>query len=202
VLRLISICFLLFLSSCSSMPTGYTGKDVGYFVVGLGKAESSPYQSYGIMFEEASKPAVVSELDQLSNPPHLMWSMLYGPSPDFKDAFESGAVYILQLKPGKYHLYQIWVTSRGGVTWSGKKSFLYNFEIEAGKTTYLGNFKAKINTKEDKAREYKYEPVYIVSDRRQTELEIAKKKKPAIDLENVIYKVPTTGDLPEYFVIE
>lgn len=47
-----------------------------------------------------------------------------------------------------------------------------------------------------------YEPVYIVSDRRQTELEIAKKKKPAIDLENIIYKVPTTGDLPEYFVIE
>lgn len=199
VFRLISVCFLLLLSACSSMPTGYTGKDVGYLVVGMGKSESAPYQAIGIFYEEASKPGILHEI---RSPPEFMWSKYGGPSPDYSDAFESGAVYIHQMKPGRYHLYQVWVTSNGGVHWYGKTSFKYNFTIEAGKTIYLGNFRAKVNPNEDLTRKYKYEPIFIVSDRRKTEMEIAKKKKPAIDLNNVIYQVPTIGNLPEYFVIE
>lgn len=189
--RLVVLVLALAAVGCTSMPTGYTGKDVGYIVAGLGAAKSARYHIYSIFIEDGTEV-----VDPYMSAHALTYNIRYGPKADYEDEYEEGAVYILPVKPGKYHIENVFF-SMGNATWTPKKLISIPFTVESGRVTYLGNFKGKRTTEPSL---FAFTPEFALSDRRITDLAIAKKKKPDLDMSKVNFAIPKRIMLPTYIV--
>jgi len=190
-LRLAALLLAAAVVGCTSMPTGYIGKDAGYIVAGLGAAKSAHYHVYAIFIENGTEV-----VDPYMPAQDMTYDVRYGPKADYEDEYEEGAVYILPVKPGKYHIENVFF-SVGMATWKPKKLISIPFTVEPGRVTYLGNFKGKRTTEPSLLS---FTPEFALSDRRITDLAIAKKKKPELDITNVNYAIPNNIMLPPYIV--
>ena len=61
---------------------------------------------------------------------------------------EKGSVFVLQLPPGQYEMYDVYFhmdqASAGSTTFSSKQEFSVPFEIKKGESVYLGEFITKV----------------------------------------------------------
>jgi hypothetical protein len=103
------------------------------------------------------------------------------PDPDFNTGYETGKVQIQHLRPGKYEVYSFEFTGSSigeWITWHPKKPFSIPFTINPGETTYIGNFARAPSLGTQKASELGAAGFFVVSDKHQRDIEIARRKRP------------------------
>ncbi|MBV9991785.1 MAG: hypothetical protein JOZ72_10875 [Alphaproteobacteria bacterium] len=108
--------------------------------------------------------------------PYLGYSTegLFGDRPEFSDG-ESGVVRIKKFPPGTYEFYFLNFGNHLH-TWSADRHFSLPFTIEAGKTTYLGDFAAVPLVADDEA----VGAYFLVTDKHERDIAIARRKDPAL----------------------
>lgn len=99
---------------------------------------------------------------------------LFGDSPEFSDG-EAGVVKVMKFAPGTYEFYSVTFGNHLH-QWTSDAHFSLPFTIEAGKTTYLGDF-AAVPVLEDDELEGAY---FVVTDKHERDIAIAKRKDPAL----------------------
>jgi len=133
--KILTLVIVLALTGCASTQLpDYTGQDAGTIVltsiVGKGSQRDGTYH---IAIRDAANHKAYKTFSYSSG------NIFSGKEPDFSNTEGIGFVHITSLKPGKYEVYK-W--SAVGNNWNIKSEeySISQFDIEAGKSTYVGAF--------------------------------------------------------------
>lgn len=192
------------LCSCATtIPTNYTGNDAGYAVIGIGAASGTQYSSYSFLFRRAgAKEAAEKDSGRLV---FFQNNLFYSRPPDYKTADEAGVVEVASLPPGRYEIFNFDVFLNMGTVqnhYRSRKEFSIPFEVRPNETVYLGNYQAN----GIKGRNFFGLPVaggafFVVEDRSQVDLGLAKARVPAVRVENVRNTTPDPKQLDAALLI-
>lgn len=183
---------VLLLSGCAfvSSRTDYKGDDAGLVVLGIGASSDTRFDCYQLDYRNMDTKKPYRFI-------YFPLTDVYDQGTEYKNENEAGTVEAIYLKPGKYELYQFFMTKSflGMLTTLSREDFSIPFEIIAGETTYLGNYQANKIVRED---EFGYlvevGGFFVVSDRMAEEIEAAKKLKPEINTKEIHNFVHTLKD--------
>jgi hypothetical protein len=146
--------------------------DQGKVVLALGAAPLSVYNLFMLKLRRADGHAGMATAMYLPNNP-------LATAPHFKDPDEDGAVLVLTLSAGDWVIY--------GATWrAGPEiyrplaAFEVPFAVEAGRTTYIGDFDAVPTTGFVNQRRSAGGVVFLVSDKRDRDIALAKARDPEL----------------------
>ena len=117
---------------------------------------------------------------------------------DFDDQSENGIVKILTLAPGEWGI--VHFSAYAGVTqFDSAEEVFVPFTVIPGGTVYIGDY--EMITKWGKnwlGMKMEYDPSFVVADKSQRDIPIAKRKDPSIA--NVTVAVPAIAATNPYFV--
>ncbi len=101
--------------------------------------------------------------------------------PDYDTGYETGKVQIQHLQPGDYEVYTLAFNGSivaASLHWYPTKPFSIPFTIKSGQATYIGNFARAPSLGTPLAAQLDAAGYFVVSDKRERDLEIARKKLP------------------------
>ena len=187
--------FALALSACTSNRRLYEGVDGGYLVASIGGQFDVRFPVYRFLYR--SRDHKTEGSIRLPN----VVEFVVGSS-DFRSPAKWGVVTTARLSPGQYEIYnfEIALDHYGYVA---DREFSIPFTIEAGKTTYAGEYIANTGIRRDilglaiATLPFKFP----ISNQRARDLEIAKTRAPELANLSVIDAVPDPAKLGvAYFV--
>jgi hypothetical protein len=178
---IIAACLLLSCEAAKAsgdLDANYRGSDGGVLVYSMGTLD------IGMAF--AFNYRKVGDHDRKGIMHYSSWEAAFGLVPprfDFSGR-ETGIVALQNLEPGRYELYQFGFGGSGyGVRylWSAADAFSIPFTIEPGKASYIGCFERAPSLGHPKREAIAGAAgIFIVSDRHERDLEIARKKDPKL----------------------
>lgn len=176
----IFFCFSQNAFASERIDTNYNGPDAGTLVFSVSTLKIS--MDFAFSYKRAEDPPEKSLLDadQIRCKCAGFWHAAM-PDPDFNTGYETGKVRIQHLRPGKYEVYSFeFIGSSIGdwIIWHPKKPFSIPFTIKPGETTYIGNFARAPSLGTPKAAELGAAGFFVVSDKHQRDIEIARTKRP------------------------
>jgi len=192
-------------SSCMlTIPTNYSGSDVGYAVMGIGQSTALALNKYNLPID--SYRFVFRRIGEK----HKGW--LYYPTYNnlfsnrktkrYRSSDETGIVEIAALQAGQYELVNFEVFRSHASPFdmllpdvSGSaQDFSIPFEIKPGKVVYLGNYQANLLSK-------KGDVFFIVEDRFARDLALAKLHIELLPVENARDAMPDVEKVGNRFLI-
>jgi hypothetical protein len=176
----------LALSGCAMNLKTYDGADAGYLVASLAMAPDAMYDN--VEFDFRSRDGQVDE--------RLFWvndAALLSPAADFREADAKGAIATVRLKPGQYEFYSFGV-KRGNRGYTPRIAYSISFTVESGKVTYVGQFLMRGVPERSGSLlgETVIEglPYFVVSNRQERDMALAKDKVPELDAFPVVTSIP------------
>lgn len=135
---LIFIVLLLCACSTTTRFKGYSGPDQGYLAASLVASATTNYDKYVIFY--AKKDGTGGDFFWYVQ--NSLWKNLRTIR-DFDNSNINGIVDVHTLPPGDYAVTFYSITDVGrNLRWEPENKFSYDFSIEKGKTTYIGEIKA------------------------------------------------------------
>lgn len=182
---------LLFLAGCATPYTAlmdYKGADAGTVVVGAGISQNAGFSQVGVTVRRRGTPNVAS-VDYSGG-----GSFLSAPR-DFENQQEHGTITLLKLPPGEYELFRYGGNYRYGryiYYFSPRKEFSIPFTVKTNEITYLGRY--IVHGIPAIANELPYAARLMVDDKRDADITVAKKKRPALENASVTSFAPKVGE--------
>jgi len=168
---------LAFDENTSPLSGKYSGSDAGYLVMTLAARSDTSYTAYDMAFRTKDGSARGS----------VWWgqtNMFDRRKLDIDDGQEKAIVDVRRLPPGDYEIVNFDVDLVGGVarsTWRSKKDFSIPFTIAPGRATYVGEFLAvRINGKNFFGMTVPNGAYFVLADKAEREIALAKQKEPGI----------------------
>ena len=185
---LVALCLLL--CGCSGVPvdTNYRGADGGVLVFSAGYI-GQPF-NMDFLYKKVGTPSARGE--GVHGRIHYNASLL-ARTPNDYEGKESGAVRVVHLAPGEYEVYTWEISTYGPIVDSDywpKREFSWRFTIKPGETTYIGTY--EVCPPAGTVFDYAFK--FLVADRRERDLAIARKKEPG--LPPVSFAVPDVSNIP------
>jgi hypothetical protein len=179
-MKALSAVLTVLLSACA-ISTNYVGSDAGHAVIGIGAVLDSPYTSHVFIFRRVGETAT-GRLVYFTQP-----VLLVSRPPDYKTSDEAGIVELATVPAGKYELIQVESAINLGIgtsTFSSRRPFSIPFEIRPGEVVYVGNYQANpIRHRSDSGSLVAGGAFFVVEDRSQSDLALAKARLPSLVIE-------------------
>ena len=174
-------------ASWSKELKDYSGEDAGFMVIAMGSGTSveSRAVSYTLNFRKKGSP----EVGVISFTPHRPAVPFIGTKRDYDEPNEEGFVDVRKLAPGDYEFFGISAAMHGTLQWRWQPDdeFSIPFSIAPGVATYLGDFKGVSTSRRSAWSLGAPLPTgayFVVSNRLDRDLPIAKRKAPKLDQVN------------------
>lgn len=170
-LRIPALCLVLCMTICAARAD-YRGADRGYLVFSV--------SSLGLKWGFGLKYRRLGDKDDAGELSHEPDSLL-SPKEDFS-GHEIGRVEIQNLAPGEYEIHSFdtgYQTGVSGVSVKNAEEFSIPFAIRPGEATYIGNF-GGVKLIQDNMMHGIDRVYFVVSDRHERDMEIAKKRQPEL----------------------
>jgi hypothetical protein len=187
LLAAVSMGFTAAGASWSKELKDYAGEDAGFMVIAMGSGTSieSRAVSYTLNFRKKGSP----EVGTISFTPHRPALPFVGTKRDFDEPNETGFVDVRKLAPGEYEFYGISAAMHGALQWrwQPEDEFSIPFTISPGVATYLGDFRGVSTSRRSAWSLGAPLPTgayFVVSNRADRDLPIAKRKAPKLDQVN------------------
>jgi hypothetical protein len=180
---LIAALLALQVGCASRLPTDYREADAGGAVIGIGADLQTHYQQYTFRFRRlADTPGETSKAEGTFV--YNARDLLLRRQGDYRDNLEAGTVVAHSMPPGRYEIFNVAIYMNAGTferTFSSRSPFSIPFEISPGKTTYLGNYQARMFRAPNVfGIQIPAGATFKITDRRERDVEIARKKVPSL----------------------
>lgn len=190
---------VLFVTACGPIDPAYTGSDAGTLIYGAGIENSTTNLNFRLEYREVrpdgSRSGGVGSISVKRSAMNGELPREFGPSDP-----ELGQVVIQHLKPGRYEVFNYYMSWACGyykicfdsndphdVTEADKNDFSLPFAIEPGKALYLGDFTAYASQNNILAPG----AVLYITDKSARDLDIARKRVPKLG--EIVVAVPDVG---------
>lgn len=140
-----SLLCALVLAGCAAQIRGdHTGPDAGNVVIGLGAAESLPFQSVTLYYRRIDPQAVPGERRPIGQfALYRGLTLMRATQPrDYASEKESGVVLVHSLPAGDYELHT-YKADLGNGYFYPTTTFSIRFSVRAREVVYLGNYQAQ-----------------------------------------------------------
>ena len=171
-LRLPTLSLALCVALCASARADYRGADRGYLVFSVSSLGLK--WGFGLKYRKLGE---AEDAGELSHDPDSFFS----PKEDFSGR-ETGHVEVQSLRPGDYEIYRFDTGYHTGVSDALVKNaeeFSIPFSIRPGGATYIGNF-GGVKLIQDNMMHDIDKIYFVMSDRHERDLEIAKQRQPEL----------------------
>ncbi len=189
VQMLAMVVLAVMLAGCATLDPSpdYTGADAGFLVVAMGEGADTFYGSYKLFYRNKADTKITGRVYF----PSGLWAIKMRDY--YRDDDRGGLVLIKKLPPGDYELVNFEIYNDGlhgpggaqltsDMWWKSKEDFSIPFKISEGAATYVGEFKA-VGMRFHPFLKGKYAvggAYFVVSDKSDRDVAIAKQKQPAI----------------------
>ncbi|MEQ1773807.1 MAG: hypothetical protein ABL891_08490 [Burkholderiales bacterium] len=189
----------LILAGCATrLPTDYAGPDAGFAVIGIGAKWNTQYSSYTFVFRRIGE----QETGHLT---YFQNNQMRARETDYRTNDEAGIVYVANIPAGNYEIINFSVFLNSGVyqsAYSSRKPFSIPFTVRAKEAVYLGNYQANgINGKNFFGMPVTGGAYFVVENRYQKDIELAKKRTPPLPIENAKDMTPNLKNVGSPFLI-
>jgi hypothetical protein len=206
--RLAPLLFAFAIGGCASTPA-YVGaaikaehpEDAGRVVGSIAfSLDGDPtYMRYSLAFRKRGGAKDEAGFIAVSN---TMWDAKE--SFDVVDAKLKGKTFDLQLRPGKYEIYQVYMSSDTGTVstgFSAREPFSVPFSVSRGETLYLGQFLHRGTWGKNRfGMKVPADSYFLLSDESARDIPLLKRRIAGLDEGSVIRGVPRVTGSAALFI--